>query len=271
MWCIPRLTPEYVQRMENLLDLYEKPLNPREPVVCLDEKPMQLLQEARPPMAADRPGQILRRDNEYVRNGTANIFGVVEPKAGRHMAEVTPNRSGPAFAKEAARIARAYPEARTIHLVVDNLSTHSQKVVVDTYGKKRGKEIWNRFTVHPTPKHGSWLNQAEIELSLLSRQCLGHDRLGDIDLLRRRVKAWDWRANREKVKIDWRFTTKDAQEKFGYRSCLDGYRLSPRPAAFGLRLRRSSLAMRTASPRSSLLGSLQNRPAKTAIMSRSED
>ena len=170
MWCIPELTSEYVERMEDLLELYEKPLDPKEPVVCLDEKPVQLLKECREPIRADKPGTITKRDSEYIRNGTANVFCVVEPKAGRHMTAATKNRKSPQLAKTLGKLSRAYPDARTIHLVMDNLSSHvSDKALVDFYGEERGKEIWKKFTVHYTPKHGSWLNQAEIECGLFGR------------------------------------------------------------------------------------------------------
>ncbi|MBI2070043.1 MAG: IS630 family transposase [Elusimicrobia bacterium] len=216
MWCIPELTTEYVEKMEDVLDLYEKPLDKKEPVVCLDEKPVQLLQDARPSLPADKPGTIFKRDSEYVRSGTANVFCAVEPKAGRHITKVTKNRKGPQFAKIISRIAKAYPKARTIHLVVDNLNTHCGKSLTDFYGKKRGASIWNRFTIHYTPKHGSWLDQAEIEIGVFSRQCLGKDRIGDIQSLRSQASAWNRQANRRRLKIDWRFTVKDARKKFKY-------------------------------------------------------
>ena len=216
MWCIAEKTPEYVERMEEVLDLYEEPLNPKEPVVCLDERPVQLLGEAREPILADKPGTILKRDSEYVRHGTANVFCGVEPKAGRHFTKVTRNRKGPAFAKMALDIARAYPRAETIHLVVDNLNTHCEKPLTDYFGDKRGQKLWERFTVHYTPKHGSWLNQAEIEIGLFSRQCLGRDRIGDRGALSRRTAAWNRRVNRRKLQINWRFTVKDARKTLTY-------------------------------------------------------
>ena len=216
MWCIAEKTPEYVERMEEVLDLYEKPLNPKEPVVCLDERPVQLLGEVRDPILAEKPGTILKRDSEYVRCGTANVFCGVEPKAGRHFTKVTRNRKGPAFAKMVREIARAYPRAETIHLVVDNLNTHCQKPLTDYFGEKRGQKLWQRFTVHYTPKHGSWLNQAEIEIGLFSRQCLGRDRVADRAALRCRATAWNRRVNRRKLRINWRFTVKDARKTLTY-------------------------------------------------------
>jgi len=218
MWCIPELTKEYAERMDDVLNLYEKPLNPKEPVVCLDEKPVQLLEDARKPIAADKPGAIFKRDYEYVRGGTANVFCGVEPKAGRHFTRVTKNRKGPAFAKMISRIAKAYPRKKTIHMVMDNLSTHGKKSLTDLYGEKRGSKIWGKFTPHYTSEHASWLDQAEIEIGIFSRQCLGKDRIGSIQALRERASAWNRRMNRQRRKINWRFTVGDARRKFGYKS-----------------------------------------------------
>jgi DDE superfamily endonuclease len=217
MWCIGKLTPEYIAKMEDVLDTYEKPYNPREPVVCLDEKSVQLLKDVREPLWMRRPGTILRRDAEYERHGTANIFCVVEPRAGRHLNTVTAHRKGPATARKMHQIAQAYPKAKTIHLVMDNLHTHREKSLTDYYGKRQGKAIWRRFTPHYTPEHGSWLNQAEIEVGLVSGQCLGKNRVAERSVLRQRVCAYSRWLNRHKTTIDWRFTTRDARRKFGYR------------------------------------------------------
>ena len=116
------------------------------------------------------------------------------------------------------RLAMAYREAKTIHLIMDNLSTHTRKSLTDFYGEQVGAEIWNRFAVHYTPKHGSWLNQAEIEISLFARQCLGKRRMPDLKTLRQQARAWNRRTNRAKVKIDWRFSRRDARKLFGYKS-----------------------------------------------------
>lgn len=204
--------------MEDVLNLYEKPLDPKEPVVCLDERPVQLLAEVRDPIPADRPGTILKRDNEYKRQGTANIFCVVEPKAGRHLNTVTKNRSGLSTARKLAQILDAYPRTRTIHLVMDNLNTHGPKGLIELYGEKKGRTMWKRFTPHYTPLHGSWLNQAEMEVSLVSRQCLGKDRIGDIASLRQRVQAGNRWLNRKRTTIGWQFTVQKARQKFHYTS-----------------------------------------------------
>ena len=215
MWCIAEPDAAYIACMEDVLALYERPYNAHEPVVCLDEKPVSLHADVRAPRPA-RPGQVAKRDNEYRRCGTANIFGVVEPKAGRHFTCATPNRSAAAFARMVRSVVRAYPEAHTIHLVLDNLNTHREKALTDCFGQPEGHRLWQRLTVHYTPIHGSWLNQAEIELSLVSRQCLGTRRIDTLARLQRETRAWTVRATRRKTTIDWRFTRKDARRKFGY-------------------------------------------------------
>lgn len=217
MWCIPgELDAEYIERMEDILDLLERPLNSREPVVCLDERPVQLHDEVRTPRPA-KPGQISRRDSEYRRRGTANVFAVVAPKEGIHLTKATRNRKGMEFARMLQVISRKYPVARRIHLIVDNLNTHCLKSLITVYGELKGRRLWKRFSVHYTPKHGSWLNPAEIEISLLSRECLGSVRIPEFDALRRRVSKWNARSNRCKRRIYWTFTSSDAREKFHYR------------------------------------------------------
>ena len=202
--------------MEDVLALYEKPLEEKEPVVCMDEKPVVLHGEVRPPRPM-RPGRVTRRDCEYRRCGTANAFCGVEPKAGRHFTKVTPNRAAPQFADYLLEIVAAYPDADTIHLVMDNLSSHSRKALVERFGEKIGSMLWERFTVHYTPKHGSWLNQAEIEISLFSRQCLGKRCIASIRELHSQAGAWNRRMNRDRVIINWQFTRRKARKKFGYK------------------------------------------------------
>ncbi|MGH3849858.1 MAG: IS630 family transposase, partial [Pseudonocardiaceae bacterium] len=186
------LDEEYIRRMEDVLALYEKPLSEGEPVVCIDEKPVVLHRDTRAPLAA-RPGQAARRDYEYQRCGTANVFCGVEPKAGRHFPKPTATRSAAEFADYLLEIVARYPQAKTIHLVLDNLNTHNRKALGKRFGEKLGGLLWERFTVHYTPRHGSWLNQAEIEVGLFSRQCMGRRRIGDIKTLRREVRAWNRR------------------------------------------------------------------------------
>jgi transposase len=215
MWCVAELNERYIDSMEDTLGIYEKPYNPAEPVVCLDEKPVSLHADVRPPSAA-KPGKPAKQDNEYERRGTANIFGVVEPKTGRHFTTATPDRSGNEFARIVKRVVEAYPVAETIHMVMDNLNIHCRKSLVKCFGEEKGGVLWDRLTVHYTPLHGSWLNQAEIELSLVSRQCLGTRRFPDLSMLQREVKAWNRKANRKRTKINWQFTRKKARKLFEY-------------------------------------------------------
>ena len=165
------LDEEYIARMEELLGLYEKPVCERAPVVCIDEKPVVLHADIRSPMAM-KPGRAARRDYEYKRCGTANVVCGIEPQAGRYFTKVTPARCSAEFADYLLDIAASYGETDTIHLVMDNLSTHTRKALVQRFGEEAGGWLWKRFTAHYTPKHGSWLNPAEMEVSLLSRQCL---------------------------------------------------------------------------------------------------
>jgi DDE superfamily endonuclease len=222
MWCVAELDEEYIRRMEDILAVYEKPLSQREPVVCVDEKPVMLHHEVRPPVAL-RPGRIARRDGEYQRGGTANLFCGVEPKAGQYFPKVTANRCSPAFADYLLEVAIRYPQADTIHLVLDNLSSHTRRAVVQRFGEKAGGWLWDRFTVHYTPKHGSWLNQAEIAISPFSRQCLGQRRIGDRASLRRETQAWGRRMNLHLVPIQWEFTRKKARAVFDYRITRSRY------------------------------------------------
>jgi hypothetical protein len=215
MWCVAELDEEYIRRMEDVLALYEKPLSEEEPVVCIDEKPVVLHQDIRAPQPA-RPGKLARRDYEYKRCGTANVFCGVEPKTGRHFPKPTATRSAAEFADYLVEIVACYPQARTIHLVLDNLNTHGRKALTDRYGEKLGAMLWERFTIHYTPTHGSWLNQAEIEVSLLSRQCLGQCRIPDLATLCGQVHAWGRRINRDRTTIEWNFTRKQARRKLHY-------------------------------------------------------
>lgn len=214
MWCVASLDDEYVERMEDLLRLYAKPLDPAEPVICLDEKPVQLLDDTRPTLRG--PDGSIRRDYEYRRRGTVNVFCAVEPLAGRYAMKVTRRRTKQDFARFLREIVRRYPNARTIHVVMDNLSTHSYRALEETFGAHEAQRVWGRLTIHFTPKHGSWLNQAEIALSMLSNECLGRDRFGEIRDLRERTAAWRRSSNRARRKIRWTFTVRKARKKLGY-------------------------------------------------------
>jgi hypothetical protein len=216
MWVVADLDDEYIAKMEDVLEVYERPYSRQEPVICIDEKPITLHADLRPASPAV-PGREARRDNEYERRGTANVFCAVEPMAGRHFTFATPDRSGFEFAQVAVSVAMAYPEAETIHLVLDNLNIHRRKALADAFGAEMATEVWDRFTVHYTPTHGSWLNQAEIEIGIFSRQCLGSRRIPDLKNLRREAKAWNRRMNRDRIKINWKFDRRAARRKFGYK------------------------------------------------------
>jgi len=217
MWVVADLDEDYIAKMEDVLEVYERPYDQQEPVVCLDEKPITLHADVRPATPAT-PGREARRDNEYERCGTANVFCAVEPKAGRHFSFPTPDRSGFEFARVMVNLALAYPEAKTIHLVMDNLNIHRRKALADAFGAEMATQVWERFAVHYTPTHGSWLNQAEIEIGMFSRQCLGKRRIPSLKILKAEARAWNRRVNRDRVQIAWKFDRKTARRKFGYNS-----------------------------------------------------
>ena len=215
MWCVPAISVEFVERMEDVLRLYARPYRESEPVVCLDERPVVLRDAARAGSAM-RPGRPARSDYEYVRNGTANIFCIVELKTGRRLTHATARRTNRDFARALNRIAKAYPRAKRIHLVADNLSTHTEKACIETFGLRRGRALWRRFRLHFTPKHASWLNAAEMEASLVARQCLGKRRIPDLATLRQQVRAWRRVATFQGSSIRWRFRVADARRVFRY-------------------------------------------------------
>lgn len=215
MWCVPKIDNAYIERMEGVLDLLAQPINKKEPVLVLDERPVQLLASKRAEVPA-RPGKNAKKDYEYKRCGTANIFCITAPKTGVHLTYATPNRTGVQFAEAMKKISQSYAEAKIIHIVMDNLNTHRETSLTKAFGEEEGKSLWKRFKVHYTPKHASWLNPAEIEASLWARECLGRDRVSSLEELEARTIKWNENAHREKRKIVWTFTTKDAQKIFGY-------------------------------------------------------
>jgi transposase len=214
MWCIPKVDEEFIRCMEDVLEIYEREYDPREPVVCIDEKPTQLLESCRPDIA----GKIIKKDYEYVRKGVVNAFCGIEPKAGKHFLLIRERKTMKDFAVFVRDIIAAYPKAKKIHLVMDNLGTHKEKALIERFGKKEGRRLWKKIVPHYTPKHASWLNQAEIEISMFSRSCLGKNRVGDIGTLRKNAAAWKKRMNRKKVKIDWTFSRRKARVKFKYKT-----------------------------------------------------
>ena len=214
MWCVPEVDKEFIRCMEDVLEIYERPYDPREPVVCVDEKPIQLLRSSRP----DVLGKILKQDYEYVRNGVINAFCGVEPRAGKHFVLIRQRKTMKDFAIFVREIIESYPKARKIHLVMDNLGTHKEKALIETFGKKAGRKLWRKIVPHYTPKHASWLNQAEIEISMFSRTCLGKQRVADIATLKRKASKWKKAMNRKQVKIDWAFSRRKARVKFKYKT-----------------------------------------------------
>jgi transposase len=217
MWCIPQITAEFIIRMEDILTLYAHAYNPLEPVVCFDEKSKQLLLEKHPEITATPSGKSRRYDYEYVRNGTMNLFVSVEPKAGWWRARVTKHRKKLDFAKEIKRIVtqKRYSAVRTIHMVFDNLNTHKKESLVASFGEEEAERLWSRITPHYTPKHASWLNMAEIAISVLDRQCLNR-RIGTEEKMKEEVHAWQKRRNQLKKVITWKFTVTDAKNVFKY-------------------------------------------------------
>ena len=198
--------------MEDLLDLYEEPYDPQFPTVCFDELPYQLTDEVRLPLPAE-PGKPQRCDYEYHRRGTCNVFLHVEPQGGWRHVEVTERRTAQDFAHQMKALAEVhYPNARKIRVVLDNLSTHTPAALYEAFPPEEARRILRRLEFHHTPKHGSWLNMAEIEFSVLSRQCLNR-RLGDMETVRREIAAWQAPRNQAGTTIKWRFTTDGAREK----------------------------------------------------------
>ena len=213
MWCIPpHADCEFVAAMEDVLEVYRRPHDPRRPVVCLDEASKQLVGEIRVPLPA-RPGEPARHDCEYVRNGTANLFMASEPLAGwRHVA-VTETRRRVDWAWFVKGLLDGrYRGAERVVLVMDQLNTHAVASLYEAFPPEEARRLAGRLEVHHTPKHGSWLNMAEIELSVLGRQCLG-ERMADRPALARAASAWQATRNRKHRRVDWRFTTADARVK----------------------------------------------------------
>ena len=216
MWVLPKIDDAFIAAMEHVLALYALPYNKEEPLLCFDEKSTQLLQDTRTTIET-KPGKPRRKDYEYKRNGTRNIFLAVEPKAGWRSVKATARRTKRDFAKEIARIEglARYTHAKKIHVALDNLNTHGEHSLVETFGKAEAKRIMKRIVFHHTPKHASWLDMAEIELSILTRQALG--RIGTATALRKRLRIWSRDRNRKKAVITWSFTAKDARRVFEYR------------------------------------------------------
>jgi len=198
--------------MEDVLEVYKRPYDPQRPVVCLDETSKQLIGETRTPVPA-APGQVAQYDYEYVRHGVANLFMMFEPLAGRRDVEITDRRTKKDYAQCLRKLSdETYPNAEVVVLVQDNLNTHSPSSLYEAFTPAEAQRLTERFEWHYTPKHGSWLDMAEIELGILSRQCLSQ-RIGNIEDLRRQAKAWEETRDEAHAKVNWQFTTADARIK----------------------------------------------------------
>ena len=212
MWCIGRITAEYRERMYDLLGLYAQPYDPTEPVICLDEKSKQLLEQTRRPIPA-APHEVAKEDYEYTRAGTRNLIVAVEPKAGHREVEVTRRRTKPDFVAFVQYLAQeVYAQARKIHLVLDNLNTHFRASFEQVMGLEAAAVFLSRLEFHYTQKHASWLNMAEIEIGILDRQCTGC-RMGDEARLRSEVLVWEERRNEQRRRIEWKFSRQEADQK----------------------------------------------------------
>ena len=211
-WCIPKVSAEFVAHMEDVLDLYAEPYDPKRPVVCFDETSTQLLAETRAPMPP-RPGRPQRQDYEYRREGTRNLFLACEPLAGWRQVAVTQRRTMQDFAHQMRWLVdEAYPEVPVVRVVLDNLNTHRTASLYETFPAVEARRIAKRLEFHYTPKHGSWLNMAEIEFSVLSRSCL-RQRIPDQETLGREVQALVRERNAAQSIINWRFNTQNARTK----------------------------------------------------------
>lgn len=212
-WCIPKKdAPDFIACMEDVLDVYELPYDPKHPVVCMDEKPFQLLGEAREPLPM-RPGNDLKTDSEYIRNGTCSIFAFIEPLGGRHHVSVREHRTATDWAEEIKYLVDVmYPDAEKIILVMDNLNTHKPASLYRRYPANEARRIIKKLEIHFTPKHGSWLDIAEIELNAMTRQCLSR-RIDNIDTLRMELASWESERNATSAKVNWQFRTGDARIK----------------------------------------------------------
>lgn len=200
--------------MYDILNLYEEPYDPLRPVIGVDEKPKQLIEDSRVSIPM-KPGKPTKQDYEYIRRGTANIFVAVEPKGGKRVAQVTSQRTKKDFALYVKKLVDAeYPHAKILRMVIDNLNTHNESSFYETFAKLEAKRILKKIEFHYTPKHASWLNVAEIEIGVMDTECTNR-RIKDKETLAREVKAWEIRRNKRRKKICWAFTKEKADKKLG--------------------------------------------------------
>lgn len=213
MWCIPpKQSAEFVYHMEDVLEVYKRPYDPKRPVVCMDETFKQLIGQTREPLPM-RPGDVERYDHVYVRNGVASLFLAFEPLAGWRTVTVTDRRRRLEWASFVKSLVDGrYRDAEKVVLVMDQLNTHSAASLYEAFAPAEAQRIADRLEIHQTPKHGSWLNMAEIELGVLGRQCLNR-RIAKQATLVEQVAAWEAARNQAATKVDWQFTTADARIK----------------------------------------------------------
>lgn len=202
---------DFMANMEKVLEVYKRPYDEKHPVICMDESPKQLIGETKTPIAA-KPGSEEKYDYEYVRNGVCNIFMACEPLAGKRQVKVTERKTKRDWAYFMEEIAIQYKTADKITLVMDNLETHKPGSLYETFPAEKAKALWDRFEFVYTPKHGNWLNMAEIVLNVLMNQCLGR-RIDNMEAVDKEVKAWQKARNNKNARIDWQFTTEDARIK----------------------------------------------------------
>ncbi len=207
----PHQNGNFVACMERILEVYKRPYDPLFPVVCMDESPKQLISETKTPISAV-PGQIAKYDYEYKRRGVCNIFMACEPLDGTRLGKITERKTKIDWAYFLEDIANLYCNAEKITLVMDNLNTHNPGSFYETFQPPRAKQLWDRFEFEFTPKHGSWLNMAEIELNVLTGQCLNR-RIDNIEDVRRETTAWQEYRNKRKSNVNWQFTAGDARIK----------------------------------------------------------
>lgn len=211
-WCIPTVDADFVAAMEDVLDLYAQPYDPEVPLVCFDEKPLVVHGEVKEPLPV-KPGHPQRSDYEYVRLGTANLFVFVEPLAGHRCVEMSDRRTRLDFAQTIRWLVdEVYPDARLIRLVMDNLNTHTVASLYEAFPPEEAQRIWKRLEVHYTPKHGSWLNMAEIEISIFERGCLSK-RVKNFEQLGQHIEGLASERNAQRCHIHWRFTCADARSQ----------------------------------------------------------
>lgn len=206
------MSAEFVWRMEDVLDLYAEPFDENRPQVCFDERPCQLISDKHEPLAGE-PGKPKRIDYEYKREGTCNIFVIFQPLAGWRKVKVTEQRRKQDFAQSMKELVdEHFPQAQLIRVVLDNLNTHSPASLYEAFEPQEARRISRKLEFHYTPKHGSWLNMAEVEIAVLSSQCLNR-RIGNTETLEREINAWEQARNQHRATVEWQFSTADARVK----------------------------------------------------------